>query len=31
MGARRFITINSKNFGAPVREIDITFPADLPA
>lgn len=31
MGAHRFITNNRKDFGAPVREIDITFPADLPA
>ena len=30
MGARRFITNNSRDFGAGVKEIDITFPADLP-
>lgn len=29
-GARRFITNNSRDFGAPIKEIDITFPADLP-
>ena len=31
MGAHRFITNNSKDFGAPVKEIDVTFPAHLPA
>lgn len=31
LGAHRFITNNRKDFGAPVREIDIAFPADLPA
>ena len=30
MGAQRFITNNSKDFGQPIKEIDITFPADLP-
>jgi predicted nucleic acid-binding protein len=30
MGAQRFITNNSKDFGQPIREIDIVFPADLP-
>lgn len=30
MGARRFITNNRRDFSAPVKEIDITFPADLP-
>jgi predicted nucleic acid-binding protein len=30
MGAHRFITNNSRDFGAPIKEIDITFPADLP-
>jgi predicted nucleic acid-binding protein len=30
MGAHRFITNNSKDFGAPIKEIDVTFPADLP-
>jgi hypothetical protein len=30
LGAHRFITNNRKDFSAPVREIDITFPADLP-
>jgi len=29
MGARRFITSNSRDFGAAIKEIDITFPADL--
>lgn len=31
LGAHRFITNNRKDFSAPVREIDITFPAGLPA
>lgn len=30
MGAHRFITNNSRDFGGPVKEIDVTFPADLP-
>ena len=30
MGAHRFITNNSKDFGQPIKEIEITFPADLP-
>jgi len=30
MGARRFITDNRRDFRAPITEIDITFPADLP-
>jgi predicted nucleic acid-binding protein len=30
MGARRFITNNSKDFGAYIEEIDVTFPGDLP-
>lgn len=30
MGAHRFITNNKRDFGAPITEIDITFPADLP-
>jgi predicted nucleic acid-binding protein len=30
MGAHRFITNNSRDFGAPIKEIDVTFPADLP-
>ncbi len=30
MGAHRFITNNSKDFGQPIGEIEITFPADLP-
>ena len=30
MGARRFITNNSRDFGQSVGEIEITFPADLP-
>jgi predicted nucleic acid-binding protein len=30
MGAHRFITNNSKDFGVPIKEIDVTFPADLP-
>jgi len=31
MGAHRFITNNSKDFGAYIKEIDVTFPADLPS
>jgi predicted nucleic acid-binding protein len=30
MGAHRFITNNSTDFDKSIREIDITFPADLP-
>jgi len=30
LGAHRFITNNSKDFGGIVKEIDVTFPADLP-
>lgn len=30
MGAHRFITNNSRDFGGPIKEIDVTFPADLP-
>jgi predicted nucleic acid-binding protein len=30
MGAHRFITNNRRDFRAPIKEIDITFPADLP-
>jgi len=30
MGAQRFITNNSKDFGRPIKEIEITFPANLP-
>ena len=30
MGARRFITSNKRDFGASIKEIDVTFPADLP-
>jgi predicted nucleic acid-binding protein len=30
MGARRFITNNGRDFPASIKEIDITFPADLP-
>ena len=30
MGAGRFITNNKRDFGLAVKEIDITFPADLP-
>ena len=30
MGAHRFITNNSKDFGQPIGEIEVTFPADLP-
>jgi len=29
MGAHRFITNNSKDFGQPIKEIEVTFPADL--
>jgi predicted nucleic acid-binding protein len=30
MGAHRFITNNSKDFDKSIKEIEITFPADLP-
>ncbi len=30
MGAHRFITNNSADFGAPIKEIDVIFPACLP-
>jgi predicted nucleic acid-binding protein len=30
MGARRFITNNSRDFGKSIKEIAVTFPADLP-
>ena len=30
MGAHRFITNNSKDFGGYIEEIDVTFPAALP-
>jgi predicted nucleic acid-binding protein len=30
MGARRFITSNSRDFGKAITEIEITYPADLP-
>jgi predicted nucleic acid-binding protein len=30
MGAKRFITNNSRDFPRTITEIDITFPADLP-
>jgi predicted nucleic acid-binding protein len=30
VGAQRFITNNSKDFGPFIKEIDVTFPADLP-
>ena len=30
MGRYRFITNNSKDFGPFIKEIDVTFPADLP-
>ncbi len=30
MGARRFITNNTRDFGKSIGEIEITFPADLP-
>jgi predicted nucleic acid-binding protein len=30
MGAHRFITNNSRDFAGPIKEIDVTFPADLP-
>ncbi len=30
MGARRFITNNSRDFGKSINEIEVTCPADLP-
>ena len=30
MGARRFITNNSRDFSKSIREIEVTFPGDLP-
>jgi predicted nucleic acid-binding protein len=30
MGAQRFITNNKRDFGGPIKEIDITYPGDLP-
>lgn len=30
MGAQRFITNNKRDFGESIKEIDITYPADLP-
>jgi predicted nucleic acid-binding protein len=30
MGAHRFITNNGRDFDPSIKEIDITFPADLP-
>jgi predicted nucleic acid-binding protein len=30
MGARRFITSNSKDFAKSIKEIEVTYPADLP-
>lgn len=29
MGAQRFITNNKRDFSGPIKEIDITYPADL--
>jgi predicted nucleic acid-binding protein len=29
MGAQRFITNNKRDFGGSIKEIDITYPADL--
>ena len=31
MGAGRFITNNKRDFDGHIKEIDVTFPADLPA
>jgi predicted nucleic acid-binding protein len=31
MGAKRFITNNSRDFPRTISEIDVTYPADLPA
>jgi hypothetical protein len=30
VGAHRFITNNRKDFDPSIKEIDITFPSDLP-
>jgi predicted nucleic acid-binding protein len=30
MGAQRFITNNSKDFGKSIKEIEVTYPDDLP-
>jgi predicted nucleic acid-binding protein len=30
MGAQRFITNNKRDFGTYIKEIDVTYPADLP-
>jgi hypothetical protein len=30
IGAHRFITSNRRDFGGHIKEIDVTFPADLP-
>jgi predicted nucleic acid-binding protein len=30
MGAHRFITNNSKDFAKSIKEIEVTYPADLP-
>ena len=30
LGAHRFITNNSRDFGPRIKEIDVVFPADLP-
>jgi predicted nucleic acid-binding protein len=30
MGARRFITNNSRDFAKSIKEIEVTYPADLP-
>jgi predicted nucleic acid-binding protein len=30
LGAQRFITNNKKDFDPSIKEIDITFPTDLP-
>lgn len=30
LGAHRFITNNSRDFGGHIKEIDVTYPADLP-
>lgn len=29
MGAHRFITNNKRDFGVSIKEIDVTYPADL--
>lgn len=30
MGAHRFITNNRRDFGGAIKEVDVTYPADLP-